>query len=51
MSCTSCKEKKDIKEEMIKSGEFVAKGVIWFAIIWSALGLYEKWEIFHSTLL
>lgn len=40
MSCKSCKEKKDIKEEMIKSGEFIAKGVIWFAVIWTVLGLY-----------
>jgi len=40
MACTNCKEKKDIKEEIIKSAEFVAKRVIWFAIIWSILGLY-----------
>jgi hypothetical protein len=40
MSCTSCKEKKDVKEEMIKSGEFIAKGVIFFAVIWSVLVLY-----------
>jgi hypothetical protein len=40
MGCTSCKEKKDIKEEMIKSGEFINKGIIWFAIGWSLLGIY-----------
>jgi hypothetical protein len=40
MGCTSCKEKKDIKEEMIKSGEFISKGIIWFAIGWSLLGIY-----------
>lgn len=40
MSCTDCKKKKDIKEETIKSGELVSKGVIWFAIIWSLLGGY-----------
>lgn len=40
MSCTSCKEKKDIREELIKSGEFVSKGIIWFVIIWSILGIY-----------
>ena len=40
MGCTSCKEKKEIKEELIKSGEFVSKGIIWFAIGWSLLGIY-----------
>ena len=40
MSCSSCKEKRDIKKEIIKSGEFVSKGVIWFAIIWFLLGCY-----------
>jgi hypothetical protein len=40
MSCTSCKEKRDIKEELIKSSEFVSKGVIWFVVVWSILGIY-----------
>ena len=40
MSCTSCKEKKELREEIIKSTEFVSKGVIWFVVIWSILGLY-----------
>ncbi len=40
MSCSNCKGKKDIKEKMIESGEFVNKGVIWFAIVWSLLGGY-----------
>ncbi len=30
----------EIKEELIKSGEFVSKGIIWFAVIWSLLGGY-----------
>jgi hypothetical protein len=40
MACSSCKEKKEIKEELIKTGEFVSKGVIWFSIGWSLLGIY-----------
>ena len=40
MACKSCKEKREIKEELIKSGEFVSKGVIWFVIGWSLLGIY-----------
>jgi hypothetical protein len=40
MGCSSCKEKRDIKEELIKSSEFVSKGVIWFTIIWSILAIY-----------
>jgi hypothetical protein len=40
MGCTKCKEKRDIKEEIIKSGEFINKGIIWFAIGWSLLGIY-----------
>ena len=45
MSCTSCKEKKYVKEEIIKSGEFVSKGVIWFAVIWSVLGVYGLYTL------
>lgn len=40
MSCTSCKEKRDIREELIKSTGFVSKGILWFVIIWSLLGVY-----------
>jgi hypothetical protein len=40
MSCSSCKQKRDIKEELIKSSEFVSKGVIWFVVIWSLLAIY-----------
>jgi hypothetical protein len=40
MACTICKEKKEFKEEIIKSGEFIGKGVIWFTIVWSLLGVY-----------
>ena len=40
MGCSSCKEKRDIKQELINSNEFVSKGVIWFTIIWSILAIY-----------
>jgi hypothetical protein len=45
MACTTCKEKKNVKEEIIKSGEFVSKGVIWFAVIWSVLGVYGLYTL------
>ena len=40
MACTSCKQKREIKEEIIKSTEFVNKGVLWFTLIWSILAIY-----------
>jgi hypothetical protein len=40
MSCTTCKQKANIKEEMNNAGSFVSKGVIIFAIVWSGLGIY-----------
>lgn len=40
MACTSCKEKRELKEEIVKSGEFISKGIIWFTIGWSLLGIY-----------
>jgi hypothetical protein len=40
MSCTSCKEKKDIREELMKTTKIVSKGIIWFIVIWTMLGIY-----------
>ena len=40
MACTSCKNKKEFKEELEKTTEFVTKGVIWFALVWTLLGGY-----------
>ena len=40
MSCTSCKEKKNIREEIVKSREFVPKGIVIFTIVWFILGGY-----------
>ena len=45
MSCTSCKEKKNIKEELIKSGDFVPKGIVIFSIIWFILGGYGLYSL------
>jgi hypothetical protein len=40
MACLNCKEKNNIKKELIKTGEIANKGVVWFAIIWFGLGVY-----------
>jgi hypothetical protein len=49
MACSSCK-KKELKEEVIKSGEFVSKGVIIFAVIWSLLGIYGLYSLITKIL-
>lgn len=40
MSCTSCKEKKDIRGELMKTTKMVSKGIVWFIVIWTMLGIY-----------
>ena len=50
MSCTSCKEKKKIKEEIVKSGEFVPKGIVIFAIVWCILGGYGLYSLIIKLL-
>jgi hypothetical protein len=45
MGCTTCKEKSNIREEMVKSGEFIPKGVIIFMIVWSILGVYGLYTL------
>jgi hypothetical protein len=50
MSCTNCKEKRNVKEEIVKSGEFVSNGIIWFAIIWTIFGLYGLYSLIHKFL-
>jgi hypothetical protein len=45
MSCSTCKEKSKIKEELYESSEFVSKGVIWFVIVWSGLALYGLYTL------
>ena len=49
MACSSCK-KKELKEEIIKSGEFVSKGVVIFTIIWSVLGIYGLYSLISKFL-
>lgn len=49
MGCSSCKEKKDIKEELLKSSEYVSRGIVWFVIIWSlfaVFGIYSFIKLF-----
>ncbi len=50
MSCTSCKEKKNIREEIVKSGEFVPKGIVIFTIVWFILGGYGLYSLIIKLL-
>ena len=50
MACSSCKEKNKIKEEFIKTGEFVNNRVVWFAVIWTGLGIYGLITLIHKFL-
>ena len=50
MSCETCKKKNTIKEELDKSTEFVGKGVVIFAIVWTILGLYGLYSLIHKIL-
>jgi hypothetical protein len=50
MSCTSCKEKKDIKNQMMETADFVSKGIVWFTVVWSALGLYGLYTLINNFL-
>jgi hypothetical protein len=40
MGCTECKKNKTTKEEILKSTEFIQKGVTWFVLIWSVFAIY-----------
>jgi hypothetical protein len=40
MGCSECKKNKTIKEDLLKSTEFVQKGIIWFVLIWSIFAIY-----------
>ena len=50
MACKECKQKKEFKEEMINSGEFVSKYVIGFAIVWTILGFYGLFSLISKFL-
>lgn len=45
MACTTCKQKRNIKEEIVKSGEFVSKSAILVAVIWLLLGFYGLYSL------
>lgn len=40
MSCSECKNKQTIKDEILKNSKFVSNGVIWFVVIWSGFAIY-----------
>lgn len=40
MACSECKKKQSVKQDLLKSTEFVKKGVIWFIAIWSGFAIY-----------
>jgi hypothetical protein len=40
MGCTNCKNKESLKREIYESTKIVDRGVVIFAIVWSALAIY-----------
>lgn len=40
MGCNNCKEKKNIKGDLIEASKTINKGVLWFVIVWSLFALY-----------
>lgn len=50
MACKSCKEKNNIKEDMVKSGEFIPKGIVVFAIIWTGFAIYGVYSLIIKLL-
>ena len=50
MACKSCKEKTTIKDDIKDTGEFVPKGVIVFAIIWTCFGIYGVYSLLSKFL-
>jgi hypothetical protein len=50
MACSNCKKKQNIKDEIVKSGEFVPKGIIAFTIIWFILGGYGLYSLIIKLL-
>lgn len=50
MGCSKCKKNQSVKDEVLKSAEFVEKGVIWFVIIWSIFGIYGFYSLIVKIL-
>lgn len=44
MACSTCK-KKEKMDELMKTGEFMSKTVIWITIIWTLLGFYGVYSL------
>ena len=45
MACSKCKEKKTLKEDLIKSTGIVSKGIVWFTIIWTIFAIYGIYSL------
>jgi len=45
MGCSSCKKNSKIKDQIIDTTKGFEKGVIWFTIIWTLLGLYGIYSL------
>ena len=43
--CESCKNKKELREEMYESTKLVDNWVVWFAVIWSGLAIYGLYSL------
>lgn len=50
MGCSNCKKKSDIKKELIKSSEFISRGVEIFVIIWSLFACYGIYSFIKNFL-
>lgn len=50
MGCSKCKKNQTIKDEVLRSTEFVEKSVIWFVIIWSIFGLYGLYSLIYKLI-
>ncbi len=50
MSCSNCKKKSKIREEIKNGTDFVGRGVIYFFIIWSLLAIYGLYSLITKLL-
>lgn len=50
MACSNCKKKKDIYDQMNKTGQFTNNTTIWVLVIWSLLGLYGVYSLISKFL-
>lgn len=45
MGCTTCKKKESFKKQIYESTKGTDSGILWFFIIWFALGLYGLYSL------